>query len=308
MVLPSGRTSRVKALTTYDGELARAFPPMSVTVCLQDEIDISRGDMLVPPSHPPHVSRRIDARIVWMHETPLELGRSYLVKHTTQTVRAAVESVRYRVNINTLEKEPAVSLGLNDIGAVVLETQRPLFYDPYRRNRVTGSFVLIDPVSNGTVAAGLITGREARQVQPHGQNGYGSRFSANGHRITRIEQQSRNGHRAATLWLEAGKDVGYIVERRLFDRDCRVHALSVDEENGNTPRVARILNDAGLIVILVASQPAHELRERTREAVGNEQFLAIDPSRLTGDPERDAEAILGILEEQGLNSLPFQGD
>jgi adenylylsulfate kinase-like enzyme len=87
-----------------------------------------------------------------------------------------------------------------------------------------------------------------------------------------------------------------------------VHALSVDEENGNTPRVARILNDAGLIVILVASQPAHELRERTREAVGNEQFLAIDPSRLTGDPERDAEAILGILEEQGLNSLPFQGD
>ncbi len=153
MVLPSGRSSRVRSVVSYDGELPHAFPPMSVTVCLEDEIDISRGDMLVPPSHPPHVTRRIDARLVWMHESELEIGRSYLLKHTTQTVRASVQAVRYRININTLEKEPAARIGLNDIGAVVIESQKPLFCDPYRRNRVTGSFILIDPMTNATVAA-----------------------------------------------------------------------------------------------------------------------------------------------------------
>ena len=111
MALPSGRISRVRSIVTYDGELPRAFPPMSVTLVLEDEIDISRGDMLVPPSHPPRVARKIDARMVWMQEQPLEPGREYLLKHTTQTLRATVEAVRYRVNIDTLDKEPAGSLG-----------------------------------------------------------------------------------------------------------------------------------------------------------------------------------------------------
>src|SRR5204863_10025121 len=97
-VLPSGRTSRIRSIVTYDGELERAFPPMSVTVCLEDEIDVGRGDMLVPPSHPPHVTSRIDARIVWMHEQKSERGRQYLLKHTTQTTRAAIEAIRYRVD------------------------------------------------------------------------------------------------------------------------------------------------------------------------------------------------------------------
>jgi sulfate adenylyltransferase large subunit len=110
MVLPSSRTSRVRSISTYDGDQPQAFPPMSVTLCLEDEIDISRGDMLVPPSHLPHVTRRIDARVVWMHEQKLETGRNYLLKHTTQTVQAAITAIRYRVNINTLEKENAPAL------------------------------------------------------------------------------------------------------------------------------------------------------------------------------------------------------
>ena len=166
MVLPSGRTSRVKSIVAYEGELSCAFPPMSVTLCLEDEIDISRGDMLVPPSHPPHVVRRLDARLVWMHEQKLEIGHGYLLKHATQTVRATVDTVRYRVNINTLEKEPGAELGLNDIGAVVIQTQKPIFCDPYRRNRTIGSFILIDPMTNATVGAGMITGREPGTRQP----------------------------------------------------------------------------------------------------------------------------------------------
>src|SRR6185369_3451156 len=199
----SGHTSRVKSLVSYDGELPRAFPPMSVTVCLEDEIDISRGDMLVPPSHPPHVTRRIDARIVWMHETALKPERTYLLRHTTQTVRATVKAVRYRIDINTLEKDSPAALQLNDIGAVVIETQKPLFCDPYRRNRSTGSFILMDPISNATVAAGMITGREPARI---GAGVTGAEPSDRG-RVTRTERELCAGHPGMTFWLETAPEI-----------------------------------------------------------------------------------------------------
>jgi sulfate adenylyltransferase large subunit len=174
MVLPSGRTSRVKSIVTYDGEVARAFPPMSVTVSLEDEVDVSRGNMLVPPSHPPQVTRCIDARLVWMGNQPLDLRRQYIIKHTTQLVKAQVRSIRYRVDVNTLERHSATELQLNEIGAVVIDTHAPLFLDHYGRNRATGSFVLVDPISNLTVAAGMVTGRDPRVADAAAANGYGS--------------------------------------------------------------------------------------------------------------------------------------
>ena len=280
MALPSGRISRVRSIVTYDGELPRAFPPMSVTLVLEDEIDISRGDMLVPPSHPPRVARKIDARIVWMQEQPLEPGREYLLKHTTQTLRATVEAVRYRVNIDTLDKEPAGSLGLNDIGAVVIETRKPLFSDPYRRNRATGSFVLIDPMSNATVAAGMITGRA-----PDGAGREEMPADASGRRLTRGEQQARAGHRAATVWLEAA-EAAYGLERMLFDAGCRVHAL---ESGAGVAEIARALNDAGVIAIIHGAGDA-ALRERTRLAVGAESFI---------ESAQESQAVRRLLEERG---------
>ena len=159
MVLPSGRTSRVRSIATYDGDLEHAFPPMSVTVCLEDEIDISRGDMLVPPAHLPYVARRFEAMLVWMNQKPLDPGRPYVLKHTTQQVGGAVTAVRHRVNINTLEHEPAEGLGFNEIAAVLVESKRPLFFDAYGENRATGAFIVIDPLTNETVAAGMITSR-----------------------------------------------------------------------------------------------------------------------------------------------------
>ena len=154
MVLPSGRTSRVKSIVTYDGDLPRAFPPMSVTVCLEDEVDVSRGNMLVPPSHPPHVTRCIDARLVWMDHQPLDLRRQYIIKHTTQWVKAQVRYVRYRVDVNSFQRHPASELKLNEIGTVVIDMHSPLFVDQYRRNRATGSFVLVDPISNADRGGG----------------------------------------------------------------------------------------------------------------------------------------------------------
>ena len=295
MVLPSGRTSRVRSVVCYEGELDHAFHPMSVTVCLEDEIDISRGDMLVPPSHPPHVTRRMDARMVWMHEGELEIGRTYLLKHTTQTAHATVQNVRYRINVNSLEKEGASTLGLNDIGAVVIESRKPIFCDPYRRNRATGSFILIDPVTNATVAAGMITGREpGRTIAPIP----GAQSPSPGDaRITRIEQQARAGHAAVTIWLETSPEVAYRVERFLFDSHCRVHAIIASETMPHTAAVARALNDVGVIALICGSSDT-ELREQTRQSVGETSFLWIQGL----EEEKTDEAtnrILQILKEQG---------
>jgi sulfate adenylyltransferase large subunit len=285
MVLPSGRTSRVRSIVTWDGELARAFPPMSVALTLEDEVDVSRGDMLVRPSHPPHIMRRVDARVVWMNDAELEIGRKYLLRHTTRTVSAAVVAVRYRVNINTLDKEPANRLGLNDMGAVVIETQKPLFADPYRRNKATGSFILIDPISNATVAAGMITGREPVMGSPAPESTAGSRG-----RVSRAEQESRAGHRAVTVWLETTAETAFELERLLFDAGRRVHALAAGEAGASLPDLANALNDSGAIALIFSSgEPS--LREKTRERVLPENFVLIE-EQLT------PEAIYRKLEER----------
>ena len=202
MVLPSRRTSRIESIATYDGDLPRAFAPLSVTVCLEDELDISRGDMLVDPACPPEILRTLEARLVWMSHTPLDLKRDYLVKHTTQEVKARVRSIRCRFDVNTLGQEPAAELRLNEIGAVVVETRKPLFVDPYRRNRVTGAFILIDPLSNETVAAGMISDPRA----PHAGPGIAGAESAP---VTARERAARHGHTAALVWMTAGWDAAH---------------------------------------------------------------------------------------------------
>ncbi|HLI76962.1 MAG TPA: sulfate adenylyltransferase subunit 1, partial [Acidobacteriaceae bacterium] len=157
--LPSGRTSRVRSLVTWDGELKQAHAPQSVTVELEDEIDLSRGEMLVADGQTsPTVSTRLRAMAVWMHEQPLIPGATCLLKHTTRTVRATVRAIGYRVNVNTAEHQPAGEVAMNDIAEIELETSLPLFFDPYAENRSTGSFILIDPLSNATLAAGMLLG------------------------------------------------------------------------------------------------------------------------------------------------------
>ena len=155
--LPSGRTSRVRSLVTYDGELRAAHALQSVTVELEDEIDLSRGEMLIAvDGAAPHSSARLRATIVWMHEQPLVLGATYLLKHTTRTVRSTVRAIRYRVDVNSAEHFSADRIAMNDIAEVELDTNLPLFFDPYAENRSTGSFILIDPLSNATLGAGML--------------------------------------------------------------------------------------------------------------------------------------------------------
>ncbi|WP_404352593.1 GTP-binding protein [Phycicoccus jejuensis] len=158
MVLPSGFTSRIASVETADGEVDEAYPPMSVTVRLEDEIDISRGDMLCRPHNMPTVTQDIDAMVCWMDETaPFQVGRKYSIKHTTRTARAVVRDLQYRLDVNTLHRdEEATGLSLNEIGRVRLRTTVPLMCDDYGRNRSTGGFVLVDEGTNRTVAAGMI--------------------------------------------------------------------------------------------------------------------------------------------------------
>jgi sulfate adenylyltransferase subunit 1 (EFTu-like GTPase family) len=200
VVLPSGRSTRVRSLVTREGDLPEAFAPMSVTVCLEDELDVSRGDMLVAPGDQPMSTQRFQATVVWMNEKPATTGRRYLLKHTTQTLPAAIVEIRHRVDIQTLDAEAAGELLLNEIGAVVVEAQGPLFVDPYRCNRFTGSFILLDPLSNETVGAGMIEAALADAVD--------------------------GAARAVAISIEGHPEILWLLARRLVEAGHRVAVLS----------------------------------------------------------------------------------
>jgi len=156
-VLPSGRTTTVKEIVTYDGGLLTAYAPQSVTLRLADEIDISRGDMIVKTDHlPPKVEKEFEATLCWLSESPLDKQRKYLVKHTTRTAKCLFSRLDYRVDVNTLEQHAVDKLNMNDIARVAIKTQLPLVFDSYATDRATGSFIVIDEASNNTVAAGMI--------------------------------------------------------------------------------------------------------------------------------------------------------
>ncbi|MCA9631574.1 MAG: sulfate adenylyltransferase subunit CysN [Myxococcales bacterium] len=231
LVLPSLRTSRVKSIDTFDGSIEEAFAPMSVTLRLEDEVDVSRGDMLVHASERPQVAQDFDAMLVWMSETPLDLGRSYFIKHTAQYVRAEVQEVLSHTDLETLEPTPAGGLELNEIGRVRIRAHRPLFIDSYARNRATGAFIVIDSVTNDTVAAGMI----ADSVQ-RGSTSMGDDHT----QVSAGERRRRLGHAPALIELAGDpsemKSLAFAVERVLFDRNYV--AISMGPEQAHTPEAA----------------------------------------------------------------------
>ncbi len=225
LALPSGQRTRVRSIVSYDGELPEAFAPMSVTLQLEDEIDLSRGDMLVSPENGPRVTRRFRAMVVWLHESPLEAGRTYLAKHTARQTKIRAVQIRHRVNVNTLEQEQASQLNMNDIASVEFETHVPLFFDPYTSNRETGAFILIDAISNATVGAGMIEealaeGR-ALQAPEHGSLEMAQK------RVSAQERYERHGHYPATFLLENQPALASRLERALFEQGFEV--LNLDD-------------------------------------------------------------------------------
>ena len=163
MALPSGKVSHVKSIVTFDGEQEYAFPPQSVTLTLEDEIDVSRGEMLVHPDNLPIVDRNFEAMLVWMDEEPMDVNKSFFIKQTTNVSRTRIDSIKYKVDVNTMEHLSVPFLSLNEIARVVFTTAKELFFDPYQKNKSCGSFILIDPITNNTSAVGMIIDRVERK-------------------------------------------------------------------------------------------------------------------------------------------------
>jgi sulfate adenylyltransferase large subunit len=232
LALPARRHSRIERIATYDGDLAACSSPQSVTICLADEIDISRGDMIVPALEVPHVARRFRASIVWMNAKALEPGRSYFIKHTTHLVRGVVRGIHHRVDVNSLAHVDAQKLELNEIGEISVETHRPLFFDSYRENRITGAFIAIDPLSNETLGAGMIIGVEGRE-ETRGQ-------------VSDEERTARFGHHAAVVLVDDA-EAALLLERELFDRGALVVIAG-----GSSLELVRA---AGMIAIVTGEVP-----------------------------------------------------
>jgi bifunctional enzyme CysN/CysC/sulfate adenylyltransferase subunit 1 len=249
MVLPSGRKSRVKSIDTFDGSLDEAAAPLSVTVRLEDEVDCSRGDMLVHPASPPRIERRFDAMLVWLSEKPLDAGRSLLVKHAAQTVPARLERVHHRTDLETLAAVESTGLQLNDIGRVTVRTSRPLLCDAYAKNRVTGAFILIDALSNNTVAAGMILDEGA----PNGQDG-AVRDSGP---VSEVERHARMGQKGVALFVGADAEQARSVERALFDRGHAVMIVPA-REIAKDPLIEVTVRAvlAGMVVIVSGAEEA----------------------------------------------------
>jgi sulfate adenylyltransferase large subunit len=173
VILPSGRRTKIDKIVTFDGDPDHSVAGQSVTLTLADDIDIIRGDMIASLDDPPHTSNSIEATLVWLNETPAELNKQYRIKHTTRQESANLKQISYRINVNTLDHEPTKTLEMNAIGVATIETARPLIFDSYSQDRATGSFILIDPATNATVAAGMINGPtpvgEARASAPSAQ-------------------------------------------------------------------------------------------------------------------------------------------
>ncbi|WP_285032785.1 sulfate adenylyltransferase subunit CysN [Mycolicibacterium sp. lyk4-40-TYG-92] len=281
VVLPAGKTSTITAIDGPTGPIEEAFAPMAVSVSLADDIDISRGDMIARVHNQPHTTQEFDATVCWMSDdAALEPGRDYIIKHTTRTTRVRVTDLDYRLDVNTLHRDKsATALKLNELGRVTLRTQQPLLLDEYSRNSVTGSFILIDPDTNGTVAAGMV-----RDTTPAANRS----ASPNAVRHTNLVTTEDRLSKGSTVWFTglsgSGKSsVAMLVERKLIelgrpayvlDGDNLRHGLNSDlgfsmaDRSENLRRLAHIatlMADSGQIVLVPAISPLEEHRELARK-------------------------------------------
>jgi bifunctional enzyme CysN/CysC/sulfate adenylyltransferase subunit 1 len=291
LALPSGQKSRVRSIVTFDGELPQATAPMSVTLQLEDEIDLSRGDMLVAPHSPPSISREFHATVVWLHTRPLEVGRTYLIKHATRQTKIKAVRIRHGVNINSYAKEPAVRLDMNDIGVVEFQAHAPLFFDTYSQNRTSGSFILIDPFTNATVGAGMIAEDPVKRefdVQPI--------FPTQSiQAVTSQERYHRNGHYPAVLILN-GLPLVRAVERILFDQGCHVLDLSSTEVRPSEfAGIAETAKMAGLILLLSGKALDAETKRQIESAVLGRFF---DLTTTDSVRDRDTDSAENEYDEQ----------
>ena len=305
VVLPSGKTSAVKSITTYDGELREAFCPQSVVLSLDDEVDVSRGDMIVRKKNLPQIENRMEAMVCWMDEKPMAMTKSYIMKHTTKSVKSHITKIIYKVDVDTLHRQPVEEFHLNDIGRIEINTLTPICFDPYKLNHATGSFILIDPLTNNTVAAGMIRD-VARHIEDYNEIKAedGDKPKKSPHAIWRglnielADREEQNAHKAVVLWFTglsgSGKStIAATLEKRLFALNCKTalldgdnvrHGLCSDlgfsaldrkENIRRAGEVAKLFFEHGNIVLCAFISPFREDRDSVRSLFPEGRFIEI---------------------------------
>jgi bifunctional enzyme CysN/CysC len=305
IVLPSGKATSIKSITTYDGELQEAFCPQSVVLSLNDEIDVSRGDMIVRKENLPRIENSMEAIVCWMDEKPMIMNKSYIMKHTAKSVKAHITRIIYKVDVDTLHRQTVEKFHLNDIGRIEINTLTPIYFDPYKLNHATGSFILIDPLTNNTVAAGMIRDA-ARHIEDYAEfkteDGDKPKKSPNaiwrGLNIALEEREEQSAHRSVVLWFTglsgSGKStIASTLEKRLFDLNCKTalldgdnvrHGLCSDlgfsaldrkENIRRAGEVAKLFFEHGNIVLCTFISPFKRDRDFVRSLFPEGRFIEI---------------------------------
>ena len=300
LALPSRKTSRVKQIVTAEGELDEAFAPMSITLTLEDEIDVSRGNMLVRPGNVPKLEQQFDAAIVWMSEHAMVPGKQYIFKQSTKQVSGTIHTLRYQIDVNSLHRTQAPSLELNEIGRCAIRLNQPIAFDRYRRNRNTGSMIIIDRITNVTVGAAMILDRQtAADTGDHWDDEPTSESLK--HELSQVtgeERQARYGQNAATVLITgfpgSGKTTtAYGLERALFEmgrsstvldgqnirlglsRDLKFTNDDRSENLRRVAEVAKLFNESGIICLVSMVAPNEEVRQKASKVIGAERFLVV---------------------------------
>jgi bifunctional enzyme CysN/CysC len=328
VVLPSRKRSRVKSIVTFDGDLPEAFAGQAVTLTLEDEIDVSRGDMIVHPNNVPRSEQKFEAMLVWMDEQPMVAGKQYLFKQANTTTSGTISTLRYRVDVNSLRSQDAPSLRLNEIGRCQVALNQAVAFDGYRRNRATGGFIVMDRMTNGTVGAGMILDRTTTEAADHWQDQPDRHVRVSQGFVSPREWGARFGQEPTTILLTgltgSGKTtVAQALQRRLFDegrvatvidgqnmraglsRDLGFSAADRSENLRRCIEVARFLNDAGVICICALVAPSEEVRQRVRDSVGADRFLlAYLNTPLEVCRERDPDGIYSAVDAGDVEDMP----
>ena len=328
LVLPSLKTSKVKSIVTYDKELDYAFPPQSVTVTLEDEIDISRGDMLVHPDNQPRIERQFEAMLVWMDVPPMNLTTLFYIKHTSNTTKARIDQVKYKVDVNTLEKIGIDHLNLNEIGRVVITTSKPIFFDPYKKNRQTGSFILIDPITHNTCAVGMIIDQlDSKNLTSRITDVDKQKIALGKSLIQREEYQSKYNQKGETIWISglhgSGKnELAFSLEKRLFE-DGSIAVLidgssvrsGLNRELDFTPadraenlrrvaHICKLLNDQGIITVCSFISRNASLRTQIAEIIGPDRFHLFYMDATLEYCKNNKPELYQLIEEGKTKNLP----
>ncbi|HLZ11442.1 MAG TPA: sulfate adenylyltransferase subunit CysN [Candidatus Acidoferrum sp.] len=283
LALPSNQKTRIESIVGFDGELPSAGASDSIVLTLSDEIDLSRGDMLVSPNDLPRVSNRFTAMVVWLHEAPLELHRNYLAKHAGRVVKARARHIHHRVDVNTLHENAAARLAINEIGLVEFETSLPLFFDSYANNRTTGSLILIDPLSNATVGALMI--RSDRGDATQSSVGIG--------RVASDERAARRGQRSAIVVVRSSQAEAEKIERALWEQG--LDAISIPARQVFCAKqLFERLWDLGLVFVIWGESGAGETNRKFSADFAGDSYFELDASGPLASPEDFFDAALQI--------------